>query len=196
MTTPYLPTGKTANVTRFEMTCEHCRMPVTSARKDGLHPAYRRHLQAHHPDIYQPVKSQNFRTYPADSVPPAQPDKPARFILPCPYCEFVASALREYQLAGMLTRHKRNEHHNLFVEEIDTRKQESLDALEAQPLISVRVAACYYRNRSMSVTYPEPTTVLVPERWHVTSVFVTCQANGAFVAYRGAVGRSETWGVG
>lgn len=132
----------------------------------------------------------NFHALPA-------PDMPTRYTVSCPYppCDFVASSLREYQLAGMLTRHKRNEHHNLFVEEIDTRKQEAQATVEAEPLVVVRVAACYYRNRSMSLTYPEPTTVLIPERWHVTSVFVTCQANGAFVAYRGAVGRSETWGV-
>lgn len=137
-----------------------------------------------------------FRTYPADSTPTAQPEKPARFEVPCPYCEKVLSSLRENLLPRMLTAHKRNEHHALFKDEIDARNQEAQATVQAEPLVLVRVAACHYRRASMRRTYPEPKTVLVPERWHVTSVFVTCLADGRFVAYRGAVGRSETWGVG
>lgn len=136
-----------------------------------------------------------FRTYPADSTPPAQTEKPPRFESPCPYppCDFVASALREYQLAGMLTRHKRTMHENAFIDELAAKNEQALATVEAEPLVSVRVAACYYRRASMRAVYPEPSTVLVPERWHVASVFVTCQASGAFVAYKGRLGGSEKW---
>lgn len=196
MTTTYLPTGKTANVARFTMPCEFCPTPVTSERKDGLQAAYRRHLQAHHKDIYQPVKSRGFRDYPAESVQPAQTGKTMRFEEKCPYCEYVASSLREYHLSGVLTRHKRNAHETEFIDEIAARRKAIMNDTQTEELTLALVAQCYYRRASMRTKYPAPVTVLVPVRWGVDRVFVACTAEGKFLAYRGAVGRSETWGVG
>lgn len=192
----YLATAKTINTLRFERKCEHCAHVVTSLRRDGLSRAYRKHLQKHHPAIFHET-GRKFRQYPANSTPPELPaEKAERPSVECPYCHITLSSVRASLLPGILTRHKRNEHEALFIDEISARNRCVLDAVQAEPLVSVRVAQCYYPKSNLSTKYPAPKTVLVPERWHVESVFVHCAGDGRFTAYRGAMGSSESWGVG
>jgi len=192
----YLATDKYINTLRHERKCEHCAHVVTSLRRDGLSRAYRKHLQAHHPAIFHET-GRKFRQYPANSTPPELPaEKVERPSVECPYCHITLSSVRANLLPGILTRHKRNEHETLFIDEIAARNRCILDAVQAEPLVSVRVAQCYYPKSALSTKYPAPKTVLVPERWHVESVFVHCAGDGRFTAYRGGMGSSESWGVG
>ncbi len=197
MTTAYIPSDKYVNTLRFERSCEHCAHVVTSLRRDGLSRAYRKHLQAHHPAIFHET-GRKFRQYPANSTPPELPE-PVPVVRPsitCPYCPKVFTSTTQARVERILTNHKRVDHTHQYADEVAARVACTLDAVEAEELVEVRVKETYYPRAFLVTRYPKLTTVMVPARWRVDAVYVLCDGTGKYTAYRGQMGSSESWGVG
>ncbi len=193
MTTAYIPSAKDAHTMKHSTTCDTCGKTVTSVSAGGLRPAMRRHLAKYHPAIYSATAK--FRVTPKVV---SLPDNRAieRSSITCPYCKKEFTSTTQARVERILTNHKRVDHTHQYADEVAARVACILDAVPAEPLVSVRVAQCYYPKSALSTKYPAPKTMLVPERWHVESVFVHCAGDGRFTAYRGAMGSSESWGVG
>jgi len=196
---PYLATAKDTNTPRTPRKCEFCEHVVTSVNGEtGLRSAYQRHVKEHHKPQYQADgknHDKRFRQYPTTSTPPEpKPEKSARFELPCPYCDVVLSSVRESLLPRMLASHKRAKHEPQLMDEIADKRQCSLDAVQAEPLVEVDVIQAYYVKSRLRSKYPAPAKVMVPVRWSVTRVNVKVCGDGRRVAYRhGLVG--EGWTV-
>ena len=153
----------------------------------------RRHLAKHHPAIYSATAK--FRVAPKTVTLP-EPVPAVRPSLTCPYCKKEFSSTTQSRVDRILTNHKRVDHTHQYADEVAARVETILKAVKKEELVEVRVSVCNYPRAFFETRYPKLTTVFVPKRWNVESVFVHCNAKGEYTAYRGRMGSSESWGVG
>lgn len=188
MTTPYLSTEKQKHTPYLTRNCAYCHQTVTSVGGEkGLHAAYLRHVRKHHREFIVEVRKPTITSKPITPKPAA----PKPFVT-CPYCQLEIASVRASALPGMLVRHKRNEHEDAFIEEIATRRRESLKASEVVDFVEAEVIPpVYYVKASLASKVPVPKKVKVPAVWGVGRVHVRVCQDGVARAYRhGLVGEA------